>query len=614
MLKAAIVILIFICCTKAWSQQIFDTNSIRILYDRCLDFDSQKADSLNFYANIITEKSAALNFTKGNIYANRLKGIYNEMYCNYEKAVKHYLLSLELARKLDIKLYESIALIDLAIIYADGLNRPDMARDFYKQALSVKVENRSVDNIMNNYVNLGAIFNQLHQPDSALKYLLTAKTIIEPYVNEVDVSSLNNNLGNVYFYKKQFSKALEYFKTNQQLHKANAVKDGLWVDKLNMADCFLELTLFDSAEIYAHESLEIALLLLSKTKQADSYALLSKLYKRKGDFEKAFAYQEKWISIDTSLVNRNTNETIARLQEQYHATEREKANKLLQVNIEKEKLRQRILFFIALAATLIGLLITYFLVVNTKAKRKLQEVNTLITKQHDKLTELNFEKNSLISIVSHDLSTPFASIKMWAQVLQQTSQHNIEEQQKAVGKILQSASKGELLIKNILDIEKAGTSHRKMHVETFDLEEHLQKIYDDFAPRAAAKNILLHYKKTGKPVLLISDKNFIERICENLLSNAIKYSPENKNIWMMLVEEEASVLIVIKDEGKGIPADELPALFSRYNKISTTPTGGEQSTGLGLSIAKRIAEELNATISCESTVGAGSTFTVMLKI
>jgi signal transduction histidine kinase len=100
---------------------------------------------------------------------------------------------------------------------------------------------------------------------------------------------------------------------------------------------------------------------------------------------------------------------------------------------------------------------------------------------------------------------------------------------------------------------------------------------------------------------------------ENLLSNAIKYTSTGKNVWISVSDEKDAVSIIVRDEGVGIQPDELPHLFSKYSKISSQPTNGEASTGLGLAIVRRICEELNGQISCESTPGAGSVFTVVLK-
>jgi signal transduction histidine kinase len=82
---------------------------------------------------------------------------------------------------------------------------------------------------------------------------------------------------------------------------------------------------------------------------------------------------------------------------------------------------------------------------------------------------------------------------------------------------------------------------------------------------------------------------------------------------MHIDEEHDTISIKVRDEGVGIDKEELPYLFSKYSKLSSRPTDGETSNGLGLSIVKRIVEEINGRITCESEVGKGSLFTVLLK-
>jgi signal transduction histidine kinase len=118
---------------------------------------------------------------------------------------------------------------------------------------------------------------------------------------------------------------------------------------------------------------------------------------------------------------------------------------------------------------------------------------------------------------------------------------------------------------------------------------------------------------SNKEVFIISDKNLLSRIFENLLSNAIKFTPAGKNVWLSVAEENDAIRIQVKDEGIGIAKDELHRLFSKYSKLSSTTTDGEKSTGLGLSIVKRIVDELNGSVYCESENGKGSLFTVVLK-
>jgi signal transduction histidine kinase len=202
---------------------------------------------------------------------------------------------------------------------------------------------------------------------------------------------------------------------------------------------------------------------------------------------------------------------------------------------------------------------------------------------------------------------------MWLNILTDDNKNLTEDQAKAVERIRQASGKGEILIRSILDVEKAETNQHKVQLENFDLKVFVENIVGDFKPAASGKNIQLHFETPDKHVYLVSDKQLVSRICENLFSNAIKYSFPGKNVWISLADNNDAINIKVKDEGVGISKDELPNLFSKYSKISSAPTAGEASTGLGLSIVKRIVDELNGSVFCESEPGKGSLFTVVLK-
>ncbi|MBS1565385.1 MAG: HAMP domain-containing histidine kinase, partial [Bacteroidetes bacterium] len=353
---------------------------------------------------------------------------------------------------------------------------------------------------------------------------------------------------------------------------------------------------FDSASFYAMQSLTLAQRLSAKSKEADSYAILSRVYAGMGDFKKAYDNELQYHSIDSGLVNEETNKTMASLQEKFNAKQREQENRLLMADIKQAVLQRRIITWMAVAAAVIALLIGVSLYQKRQANRKLKKQNDLISRQNEKLAELNYEKNSLISIVSHDLSSPFSAIKMWSQLLSADGDKLTEDQQKALQRIQSATEKGETLIRTILDVEKAETSKHMVQLENFNLSLFVENLVDDFRPSAKGKDISLHYETPANHVYLVSDKLLVARICENLVSNALKYTPSGKNVWISVSDDQDAVNIRVKDEGVGIESSELPRLFSRYSNISSTPTNGEASTGLGLSIVKRIVQELNGSV------------------
>lgn len=586
-----------------------DTAFLKSLYDRSINFYEDKLDSILWNARLIETRSEKIGFPQGRILSQRLYGLYHDLSGNYDSAIQYYLKTLEASKEGHFKQYEISALSDLAIAYSE-IKQPEKALEVYRECLQLTEDRGEASGMISAYSNIGAIYNMLNEPDSALIYLKKAAELSNQYHHRESLPFINNNTGNVYFKKKEFKKALEFFRLNKGIHEADKSQADLWIDYLNMGDCFIELGKYDSARAYVQESLEIALLLESRSKEADSYALMAKYYERTEQYKKALDFQKKWYQLDTALVNESSGKTIAELQEKFHASDREKQNQLLMAEVGKQKIRNTYLSYLTGGAIVIGLLVAAFLVVYRRANRKLKEVNLVIGKQKEKLALLNQEKNSLISIVSHDLSSPFASIAMWSQLLRKDE--NLDtDQQMALEKIQDSARNGERLIQRILEIEREGTSIKPLEIEETNLSALIAHVTDQFQPKAAAKQIRLEGPDPQAAIFMLTDQDLVRRIVENLVSNAIKFSPPGKNIWVRLMDEGQQALVEVADQGPGIPAEEQHLLFAKYAQMSGKPTAGEHSTGLGLSIVKRLVNELNGSVTCTSEKGKGTIFRVI---
>ncbi|MFT3948549.1 MAG: tetratricopeptide repeat-containing sensor histidine kinase [Agriterribacter sp.] len=593
---------------KGVSQE--DTSYLKALYDRVLDFDETKADSVLHYASYIKERSINLHFDKGEVLSLRLKGIYNEMKNEYDSAISYYYKSLDEARKLDMAEYESAALGDLAMAYFN-INQPEKTKVFYKMALDVALKRKEASSVFTNSANLGSIYNNLGYHDSALIYLDQAKHIADEFKNKFDISSLYNNFGNAWFSKKQWDKALEYFQLNYSRDLANNDKNMQWYDCLNIADVYIEKKNYDSAFKYLEYTNQLANEIDSKRKKADVYALYSKYYAGKGDYKPAYDFLVKWHVLDTALVSQKELDAVTELQERFNVKQKNQENRLLMLEVDKQKFQKKYMLIIAIALTALFLSAIATLLMNRRKNAQLQKQNALIQKQNEKLSQFNNEKNSMISVVSHDLSGPFTSIKMWTQILQSDISNFTESQRKALYRIQSSADNGELLIHNILHIEKQEIN-RPMNLELLSIGDFLEDVINAHEPQAQQKEIQIIYNNEIDSTEFMSDRYMLRRIFENLLSNAIKFSPRGKKVSVNLKEKGGNIIVSVKDEGVGIAPEDIPYLFSRYGKISSMPTEGEYSTGLGLSIVKRLVDELNGKIYCESNLDAGSTFTVTL--
>jgi signal transduction histidine kinase len=593
-----------------------DSAALQQLYYRAAHLSD--ADSVKYYADYLVRLYPAGNNPAVNVMVSRLHGWYYENKGDFTNALNNYYQALDSARKYNYLERQTELLADLAAVYTSDMKQPQKAKSIYQECVRITSKLGEPHSLIQAYCNLGAIYNKLGLYDSALIFLNEGLRIGKPLEEQgkENISEIYNNIGNTYYYQKKFPESITWFRLNYDrdlvTHLPSHLAD-LWVDALNMADSYSEMGSYDSAEKYGQLSLRLAVQQDSRSKQSDSYQILSTLARHRGDYKKAFEDQSKWYALDTALVNGETYKSIAELEQKYEARKRENEKLVLQAEIAQQKFHNRIVTIMAVSLLLIAIAAATLFVIKRKTARQLSATNNLIVRQNEKLSELNYEKNSLISIVSHDLSTPFATISMWQQLLQNEQNDLSPSQRKALDRIGQATRYGEGMIRHILDVEKAQTNQHKVNLENLDLRIFTESVLDEFSPVAAKKEIQLHLDCPNRSIYFLSDRQLLGRMLENLLSNAIKYTDTGKNVWISVSEEKDAVSLKISDEGVGIPQEELPHLFSKYSKISSRPTAGEASTGLGLAIVKRICEELNGKISCESSLGKGSVFTVVLK-
>ena len=129
---------------------------------------------------------------------------------------------------------------------------------------------------------------------------------------------------------------------------------------------------------------------------------------------------------------------------------------------------------------------------------------------------------------------------------------------------------------------------------------------------ANKKEIVVNLNRIDKSIGVTTDISMLRRIIKNLLSNAIKYSEPNTTIDILTRLTDDMLIIEIQDEGIGISPEDQKTIFKRYDQGSASPTDGEGSHGLGLSIVQRLVDELGGMISVKSLIGQGSTFILRL--
>ncbi|OFZ21268.1 MAG: hypothetical protein A2X94_07380 [Bdellovibrionales bacterium GWB1_55_8] len=220
-------------------------------------------------------------------------------------------------------------------------------------------------------------------------------------------------------------------------------------------------------------------------------------------------------------------------------------------------------------------------------------------------------REHVLAVVSHDLKNPLSAIKMAARVLERFSAHD-ERAKSLVQTINASASRMEHLIRDIVDLAAFEAGSLVIDKKPQDVREVFSSLKPEMRPLAERKSIRLSFHSSLAPdKAVLGDSNRIKQVLSNLIGNAIRYTPEKGSVTVSARENGDFVRLEVADTGPGISEELFPHLFKRYWRAEASSSG---HAGLGLSIAKAIAEAHGGQIGVESKVGVGSTFWVTLPI
>jgi signal transduction histidine kinase len=272
--------------------------------------------------------------------------------------------------------------------------------------------------------------------------------------------------------------------------------------------------------------------------------------------------------------------------------------------------------------------------------REIELVNTALNENNQTLTQLNAEKNEFLGIAAHDLKSPLTGIMMSAAHLRlYYDRLSTDDRNHTLRRIEHVATVMNTIIENLLDINAIESGQLKVKSIPQSINALVATVIEHLTPNAAAKDINILTDLPERKLLVNIDGALATQVLQNLLSNAIKYSPLGKQVIVRveekyeggsikyenkyenrdgnntntpsLIPQHLSFLrVLVQDEGPGISADDQAKLFSKFTRLSAMPTAGEHSTGLGLSIVKRLVEAMQGRVWCESELGRGATFIV----
>jgi len=269
----------------------------------------------------------------------------------------------------------------------------------------------------------------------------------------------------------------------------------------------------------------------------------------------------------------------------------------------------RTLWFLSILPGLLLIIMVVSMTFEAGMQRALADVEAqkaTIEKQSAALVKLIEEKDHIIGILAHDLRNPLANIGILAQML--AEEQDGAEQRRILGMIEKASGAAHTLVKDVLETASLEQGNDYLRLQPIMVLTMVQEVVQSLNSIAENKNIRIGLKYANPSLAVLADPTYVRQVMENLISNALKFSTQGETIEVSFTNNGEHTQIRVRDFGPGVPKGEEGRLFKRFSRLSSQPTGGESSSGLGLSLVKRYMELMKGNIWHEHPVDGGALF------
>lgn len=598
-----------------------DTVEVGIMLQLCdACFESSLERSIN-YARSALSKSRQIGYAEGEADAlNRIGNIYLST-SNITKAMEHYFESLEIRENISDSIGIAVCFNNLGII-ASEFNDNKMAIEYTQKAIKINTKINYTYGISDNYINMGVYYDDLGESSKALNYYFMNLNILEEINDRSSLATTLNNIGEIYNNKSKFDEALSFYNRSLKIQEEINETSGIAISKLNLGDVYLKKGDLENANKFLYESLKISMKIGYRDIQSNCYELLAKYYNEKENFSEAFKYSKLFSETEDSIFSEQSSRRFAEMQVSFESElkDREiellKKNELLR-NLQLKKQENRIIY-LAISLLLISFLVFLVLRNYFLRKKNLQLIkkknielfysSKKLKESEIRLKDTNESMDRFFSIIAHDLINPFHALFALTELLNSQNNDLTKEDVVKYSQLINTSARNLYnLLNNLLQWTKTQTGKLETRPEIIDANSAVDSVISLLNVTAKEKYVEL-FSVIDANQKIYCDKNLLLTILRNLINNAIKYSKKEGKIEVSTADEKGFIEFSVKDNGIGIPAENLEKLFDIKYSFSTKGTSNEEGTGLGLILCKEFVEIMGGKIWAEGTPDTGTTF------
>lgn len=564
---------------------------------------------------------------------------------NYDSALESHTFALHLFESMGNKFGMAMCYSNIGNCY-QMVAQFDEALAYLLKAHALQEETNDKQGIAIASNNIAGVYYKLKHHQTALQYLFQSLEYFKEFHNEFGIAKTLRNIGQNYELLSEYDLALEYQQQSLALTKKLGDKHSYATCLTNIGNVYQRRGDYDMALTCHREALTIYTELNEPHGRAEVFLEIGATERLAGNYGESLAIYAEGIQIAEEIGAKTIQADLllgasasaemmgeykeslrlyvasSKIRDQILNADKQKLIAVMETRLAIEKaLKEREIYRlknVELARTLDELEHKeHSLSIAYKEIEKKQEetayINKELAKTLDQLTEINNEKNELLGIVAHDLKNYVASIMLLAETqLRYEERFSKKELSELSMKVKKSAQQMLDFIVALLDANSIESGSLTFAIAPIHIYRVVQSVIDRHSVNAERKKISIDFSSIERTIVAMADFERLGQVLDNLLSNAIKYSPSDKIIRISAISHDGSVWVAVQDEGPGLTEEDKQKLFKKYTRLSAKPTGGEHSTGLGLSITKKLVEGMNGRIWCESIYGHGAAFIVEL--
>lgn len=506
------------------------------------------------------------------------------------------------------------------------------AEDNFIRAYKIRLKLNNSRDIMSALVYLGRFYLETNQNEKSIRSLRLADSTGQQINDQINLAEIKTYLAEAYLNTGNLAEAdkmaTQGLKVIEEVDNIRMRPQGYHI----IGEIYFAKKQYAKAREYFNQSLVVATRIQDLNGQMRAYHDLWQVAEQIGTEGERLFNMNGYLILKDSIKDLDLARQVERLQFEIEIERKEQENKLLKAEdsvneavIRQQKLQNIVLIIIVGFVSILGVILWLNskrrkemyeqLVVQTEEIQKQREEiirqNQKLSKRNQQLSDLNHEKDTLMSIVAHDLKSPLHRIKGIIDLMEMDGP--ITQDQAIYLKMARDATNSGLdLITDLLDVHMLEENVEPRYVP-FDISKFLLDKINQFIPAAEAKSIHLYITRVSNDEVT-TDVDYLNRIMDNLLSNAIKFSESGSTVVVAAGMLNEEFWISVKDQGPGFSNRDKELMYQKFKKLTARPTGGESSNGLGLAIVKTLIDRLKGKIELTSEDGKGSEFTVRFPL